>query len=235
MATVNDLGNIVARCPGTQCGGSLSTYEWVVAGNPLGVNRLPGIFRNGPNAFNREHRLFRCAGCGRGGLALLEFPVSTNYPSHARQLIAFHQEVGETLRLPAAVPQDIQREFREAEACISNSCYRAAAAMIRSVLDKTLRANGYKLKNGTTLEQQIDLAASDGVITESRRRRAHEEVRVLGNDVLHDDWREIPQEDVAAAHHYVQRILEDFYDERESTLKVLIAKGRLKADDLPPA
>ena len=37
--------------------------------------------------------------------------------------------------------------------------------MFRSVLDKTLRDNGYKTKRGTNLQQQIDSAADDGTIT----------------------------------------------------------------------
>jgi len=115
-------------------------------------------------------------------------------------------------------------------------CYRAAAGMFRSVLDKTLRANGYKVKNGTTLEQQIDMAAADGVITQARRQRAHDEIRVLGNDVLHDEWRPVPVEDVEASRHYVQRLLEDFYDDRASALTVLRGKGRaVDEDQEPPA
>jgi hypothetical protein len=51
--------------------------------------------------------------------------------------------------------------------------------MFRSVLDKTLRANGYKEKQGTRLEQEIDAAAADGVITPARQKRAHVEIRVL--------------------------------------------------------
>lgn len=103
--------------------------------------------------------------------------------------------------------------------------------MFRSVLDKTLRANGYKEKKGTTLEQQIDMAADDGVITQARRRRAHDEIRVLGNDVLHDEWQQVAEEDVEAARHYAQRILEDFYDDRASVLKQLYGANRLT----PPA
>ena len=48
-------------------------------------------------------------------------------------------------------------------------------------------------------------------------------VRVLGNDVLHDDWHEISEEDVSASRHYTQRILEDFYDDRETVLNLLRA------------
>jgi Domain of unknown function (DUF4145) len=103
--------------------------------------------------------------------------------------------------------------------------------MFRSVLDKTLRANGYKENERTNLKLQIDMAADDGVITEARKRRAHEEVRVLGNDVLHDEWHEIPAEDVEAARHYMQRILEDLYDDRESVLRLLRDAGRVPDED----
>jgi hypothetical protein len=36
----------------------------------------------------------------------------------------------------------------------------------------------------------------------------------LGNDVLHDDWREVLPGEYEDAHKYTQRILEDFYDDR---------------------
>lgn len=110
--------------------------------------------------------------------------------------------------------------------------------MFRSVLDKTMRSNGFKVKKGTTLEQQIDLAANDGVITQARKRKAHDEVRVLGNDVLHDDWKAIEVDDVEAARHYAQRVLEDFYDDRASVLKQLYDAKRLtepQTEWVPPA
>jgi len=36
----------------------------------------------------------------------------------------------------------------------------------------------------------------------------------LGNDVLHEDWREVTEDEYNDAHKYAQRILEDFYDHR---------------------
>jgi hypothetical protein len=63
---------------------------------------------------------------------------------------------------------------------------------------------------------------------------AHEDVRVLGNDVLHDEWHKIPKEDVEAAHHYTQRILEDFYDDRTAVLEILRAKSRVPEEDRTP-
>jgi hypothetical protein len=154
------------------------------------------------------------------------------YPTNVRELRRFYPEVKDRLELPKNVPEGIVTEFREGETCLEAGALRASAAMFRSVLDKTLRANGYKEKKGTTLEQQIDLAAEDGVITQARRRRAHDEIRVLGNDVLHDEWQKVPEADVEAARHYAQRILEDFYDDRDSVLKQLYAAKRLEP---PPA
>ena len=113
---------------------------------------------------------------------------------------------------------------------MAHHCIRAAAGMFRSVLDKTMRANGYK-DGKLNLRDQIEAAAKDGLITEARRRKAHDEIRVLGNDVLHDEWREIPLEDVQAAQHYAQRILEDFYDDREGVLKLLRAAKRVPEED----
>lgn len=229
MATINHLGNVSARCP--SCRGGLSTFEWRIDGKELGVVRIPGIFRMRDGSQGvPSHRLYCCAGCGSGALGLV-ICRDDDFPNGRMELRDFYREVTETLPLPKGTPDGIQNEFEEAEKCISVGAYRAAAGLFRSVLDKTLRANGYKLKPGTPLEQQIEMAGADGVITAARLRKAHDEVRVLGNDVLHEEWRKIAAQDVEAAHHYAQRIIEDFYDERTSVLKVLRAKGRIPDED----
>lgn len=232
MAEINDQGSIRARCPG--CNGALSTFEWRDHGSQFGSITLKHRRQNWGDV-TLDYRLFRCAGCGRGGLGAIAYPGQ--YPGEYRHLYSFHPEVRDRLPLPKSVPKGIISEFREGEQCLDTESIRAAAGMFRSVLDKTLRANGYKEKNGTTLEQQIDAATKDGVITEARRRRAHDEIRVLGNDVLHDEWHAVPVEDVVAARHYAQRILEDFYDDRDSVLKQLRAAGRVPDEDkpVPPA
>jgi Domain of unknown function (DUF4145) len=159
--------------------------------------------------------------------------VHGSYPEDIWHLLDFYPEAKERLSLPKEVPIGIQREFREAELCAEAGCYRAAAGMLRSVLDKTLRANGYNTRENKNLKQQIDAAAADGVITKSRQKRAHEEVRVFGNDVLHEDWHEIKEEDVDISRQYLQRLLEDFYDDRPSVLALLEAAQRIPADVKP--
>ena len=142
------------------------------------------------------------------------------------------------LPLPSLVPDDIQKEFREAEICAATGAYRAGSALLRSTLEKALKANGYTKGSDRTLtdlQKRMDAAASDGIITEARQKRAHDEVRSLGNDVLHDDWREVREDEFDTAHHYTQRILEDFYDDRPTVEGILTAKKRIQGTSATPA
>lgn len=182
------------------------------------------IHRTGTNFnFKNNHyidamyRLLRCAGCGRGGIAVL---LGGNYDV----LFDFYPKTIDALEIPDSIPQGIEAEFREAELCCSVGAWRAASALLRSTLEKTLKANGY---TKGTLEKKIDEATSDGVLTAARKQRAHDEIRVLGNEVVHDEWREVTPEEVEMAHHYTQRILEDFYDDRDAVEAILKKKKRI--------
>jgi hypothetical protein len=242
MATLTNGGSVLARCP--NCNGSMSTFEWGAYTGP--THRGGGQQIGEYGTLRQRHgepggqwhdvvfKLFRCAGCGAGGIGAIKMRNGSeaNYPAGIESLLWFYPEARERLKLPAAVPDGIRNEFLEAEKCLENNCFRAAAGLFRSVLDKTMRANGYK-KVGD-LWKQIETAGDDGVITGSRKKRAHEDIRVLGNDVLHDEWEPIPEDAVEAAHHYAQRILEDFYDDRPTTLTLLRAKGRVPDEDKSP-
>jgi hypothetical protein len=161
-------------------------------------------------------RLVQCSGCGRGGLA--QFHDSGN---HASALLGdFHPTVLPSATLPTKVPAGILNEYREAELCAASGALRGASVLLRSTLEKTFHLNGYT-KGG--LNDRIDRAAADGVITAARKQKAHEDVRVLGNEVVHEEWRPVSPEEVEQALHYVQRILEDFYDDR-ATVESLLAK-----------
>jgi uncharacterized protein DUF4145 len=177
----------------------------------------------------------RCNVCSRGAIA----KILDNGNSQTAVLADFLPNAVERANLPASVPTDIEKEFREAELDAAQGAYRSGSALLRSVLEKTLKKNGYEeveytdekgaLKKSSSLLRRIDAAANDGVITETRKKRAHEQIRVLGNDILHDDWREVKQDEFDDAHKYSQRILEDFYDDRTTIETRLKAKGRLPA------
>lgn len=227
MASLNKkTGSIVSHCPG--CQGGKSTFEWKVDGEEISATVMPDSYH--PDCNFIEYRLFRCAGCGRGAIGAVAIDGG-QYPGSSNKLVDFYPEVKSRMPLPETVPEGIQAEFREAEKCMEGTCFRGAAGLFRSVLGKTMRDNGYHTKKEPDLFKQIEAAAADGVITQARKQKAHDEVRVLGNDVLHDDWYDIPEEDVEASRHYCQRILEDFYDDRQSVLALLRDAKRRASED----
>jgi hypothetical protein len=214
-------GNMRAACP--DCGGAITTFEHRSAQMEYGtVVREAQHEFEGARYIRILYTLMRCAGCGRGGLAIIHTD-GHRYAYDER----FYPASIDLAPLPAGVPPGIVAEYREAEVCASAAAYRAGSALLRSVLEKTLGANGYV--NGS-LASRIDEAAGHNVITAARRQRAHDDIRVLGNDVLHDDWRVVTEDEYAAAHLYVQRIVEDFYDQRPQVEAILRAAGKI-----PPA
>jgi hypothetical protein len=232
MAKMNFEGSVTAGC--TRCAGTVSTFEWRSRVGPYGVLSEKYETRE-YRTWRREFRLFRCAGCGRGGLGVIDMPDDHDFPNEWANLLHFAPDVRPAAPLPTYTPKGIVSEFREGESCLEATCYRAAAAMFRSALEKTLSASGYKPDAHTSLYKQIESAAADGSITDARKRRAHDEIRVLGNDVLHDDWKEVSDEDAILARDYTQRVIEDLYDHRPSTLARLREKGRVPAEDQAPA
>ena len=231
MANLIDSGcSIVAYCPG--CRQGKSTFEWHHGGNEHGsVKKHIDDTSYGRRPCTLDFRLYRCAGCGSGAWAKIEYGFHEKFPNKYACLVSFYPESKQRLSIPNNVPYGIKTEFREAEKCYENDCNRASVGLIRSVLDKTLRANGYKTEKRENLYQQIEAAADDGIITASRKKKAHDDIRVLGNDILHDEWCEIEDGYVEAARHYAQRILEDFYDDRGSVIELLRENGRIPHED----
>jgi Domain of unknown function (DUF4145) len=155
---------------------------------------------------------------------------SPRYGNEAQATLEeFYPTSIDSAKIPAAVPAGIKAELREAELSASVGAWRGASALLRSTLEKTLKANGYASGDleRANLQKRIDAAAADGVITEARQKKAHSDIRVLGNDVLHDEWREVKQDEFEVAHHYTQRILEDFYDDRQTIESILKEKKRI--------
>jgi hypothetical protein len=212
-------GNVRASCP--DCGGTITTFEFKDYRNEYGTVVLNKDHNYKGNYYGRIlYKLLRCASCGRGGMAV----IHDNGQVINGELEIFYPISIDKAKIPPGVPDDILSEYREAEQCASFGSWRAASALLRSTLEKTLKANGYK--NGN-LKDKIDEAANDGIITESRKKKVHEDIRVLGNDVLHDEWRLVTEDEVILSHHYTQRILEDFYDDRSTVENMLKSKGRI--------
>ena len=224
--------NVLAPCPG--CVGAITSFDTKGhSGTTLGT-----VIVNQANQYNGTvysrllWKFFRCAVCNTGGVAKIHDKGS----NQSAVLESFLPTAVQKAPLPSKVPDDVLREFREAELDASCGARRSASALLRSVLEKTLSKNGYEevefvdgagnKRKTNKLIHRIEAAAEDGVITQARKQRAHENIRVLGNDILHEDWREVTQEEFDEAHKYSQRILEDLYDDRPTVENILSAKGR---------
>lgn len=216
-----DHGNVIAQCP--DCGAivTFASNHGAVQFGFVSVDRRTEV---ASRPFLRvAYVLTRCSNCGRGGLARIHY---NSTPSDGA-LGEFLPVSVDQATLPVGVPKDLVEEYREAERCMSIEAWRAASGLLRSTLEKTRKANGYSRGN---LQNKIDDAVSDGVITAALGHRAHDDIRVLGNDVLHDPWRAVTSEEVEASHHYAQRVLEAFYDDRATVETILRSKNRV-----PPA
>lgn len=214
------INNYSVRAKCSDCNDAISNFDHKTSSGELGFLLIDTTHSfKGENFSRILWHLLQCSGCGRAGLA--------KFHDHGRgpgTLESFFPRSVASSSIPAGVPEGIIKEYREAELCTSVEAYRAASTLIRPTLEKTLKENGY-LKG--SLQKKIDDAANDGVVTAARKQKAHEDIRVLGNEVVHDEWREICEEEVVSALHYAQRILEDLYDDRNTVLQILINKGRL--------
>ncbi len=116
----------------------------------------------GPHTYNGKnyHRVLyffsQCARCGRGGLST----IPDNGSAQTAVLEAFYPITPDEAPLPKDVPNDIKSEFREAERCAAFGANRAASALFRSVLEKTLKANGYIKTNDPSTGQRSKLCLS---------------------------------------------------------------------------
>jgi hypothetical protein len=232
MAEMNEQGNILACCPG--CEGAKTAFVWSDGGAPLSA---PLRWREAyyyKEKLPTEFRLYKCSSCGFGALVRLQFRGgSTAMSAEFRKLIYFTPEAKPRHKLPKDLPQGIVNEFREAELAFEQRCNRAAAALLRSALDKAMFASGLRKTDKENLEAQINRAADFKVIHEARRLNAHKAVRTLGNDVLHQDWRAVEDEEIEDARHYVSRVLDDLYDERAAVLKMLRDNNCTPEEDRP--
>lgn len=230
MKPIYRNGDVVAVCP--ICGVQ-TTFECKHQGNAeygsivVDYPKKVGWDDSIPNG-RIVFRLLRCAGCGRAGIAAISDPTGRVIDGH---LIEFLPTSISKLNLPKNVQTEIEKEFREAEGDASIGNYRSASAMLRSTLEKVLKAHGY---TSGDLKTKIEHAADDGIITQPLKRRAHENIRVLGNNILHDDWREVDYQEYEDSHEYTKNVLVCFYDDPATVREILIEKGRISESESEP-
>jgi hypothetical protein len=103
------------------------------------------------------------------------------------------------------LPDEIQRDHREAWSCFYGGDYRASVIMARAAVQRAVRSlEG----TGGTLHAEIQDLATRGVITEFLRGWA-DEVRLGGNDAAHpEDLGEVTPDDAAECLRFMDAFLE---------------------------
>jgi Domain of unknown function (DUF4145) len=230
-------GAVTARCPNCN---SLSQFHSLDNSREFGMVERPitdpewlrsqeELARGTPH-YPYLHRecsfLVRCASCKHAGLAVV---YAGSSPPNDGILIEFWPTSYSKTILPQAIPTGIEMEIREAETCASVKAYRGATALLRSALEKALKDSGYKKR----LIENIQEIAADHIINESRRLQVDHNIRLLGNDIVHDDWREVTHEEYESALTYATWILNDLYADRPTVESQLLHLKRLQPHPTP--
>lgn len=217
--TLVDKYNVRAKCP--NCDGAISNFLYRdSSGREFGYITLNDTLEQCDECSSRNgniiFRLLSCSSCSYGAVAkYFQHPGSVH-------LLEFFPESIDILEIPKLVPKEIESEFREAEKCASVGARRGACALLRSTLEKILNAHGYTERY---LSNNIANATKDGVITKVLSERASEVIKLLGDEVMHKDWREISYEEYVLTHGYCQRIMENFYDSPE-LVKIILKETK---------
>jgi hypothetical protein len=107
---------------------------------------------------------------------------------------------------PVGVPERILASFTEAISCHANSCFKAAAIMVRRTLEEICLERG---ATGANLKTRI-AALSGKVILPKELLEAADELRLLGNDAAHMEatvYDDVGQEEVEAGLEFCKEIL----------------------------
>ena len=125
---------VIARCQ--RCAGTVTAFNPVATGTSSFTQTEE--WTNGPVMVT--YVFLKCSACGMAAVATL---VTDYLERGPYRLDDFHPRSPNFEVLPEDVPRDLFAEVREAEWAASVGAFRAATALLRSALEKTLKSNGY--------------------------------------------------------------------------------------------
>lgn len=180
---------------------------------------------------DRFSRARLCAICGvcNNGILLHSRYLSTG--EHPNLFLSDHPYPGtkykiiETwpsseLKIPNDVPKNISIFYAQGLTNLKSRQWDAAGSMFRKTLDVATKSidpsNGKK-----TLYERINLLVSSGALTEAMGQWSHE-IRLDGNDAVHDESPET-EDDANAAQHFTEALLTYVY-----SLPAMVAANRTK-------
>lgn len=128
-----------------------------------------------------------------------------------------------------SLPAPILASFEEAIKCHSAGCFKAAALMVRRVLEELCKDKGAK---GKTLKERLS-ALSKTIILPVDLLAAADELRLLGNDAAHveaKDYDELGTEEVEIAIELTKELLKAVYQYTSLVARLQALKATATSD-----
>jgi Domain of unknown function (DUF4145) len=147
----------------------------------------------------RLHATYLCPReeCLMASIGMFRFHVDRHRSPHGEPILVPH---GQPQPMDG-LPDEIQRDHREAWSCFYGGDYRASVIMARAAVQRAVRAlNG----TGSNLASEIQDLAARNIITDFLRSWA-DEVRFSGNDAAHpEDLGEVTRDDAAESLRFME-------------------------------
>jgi Domain of unknown function (DUF4145) len=110
-------------------------------------------------------------------------------------------------RLSPSVPNNLRREWEEAQTCFRAKAYAACVVMVRRTLEGTCADQGVK---ENTLARSLKKLAADGLVDETLAQWANA-LRIAGNKGAHYTGKPVAREDAADALAFAEALLDHIY------------------------
>jgi hypothetical protein len=154
-----------------------------------------------PWSSSAEFTLVQCEECRQVSLVVKDdLPFDTPYP--VREFV-----YPATRKLSPQVPNDLRREFEEAQACLSARAFTASVVMVRRTLEGICKDNGITRKN---LADMLTKLRDDGLVDATLAEWA-DSLRHLGNEGAHFTGKQVSQQDATDALAFAEALLDHIY------------------------
>jgi hypothetical protein len=153
-----------------------------------------------PKEYNREEQNFEAFATSADASTAFGFKVIDVWPKPPPPDIPRHLPIG------------IESRLLDAERCFVEKIFAPAVAFYRTVVDLTTKdqTGGTDINPKISLQQRLDRLCENHIIPQTIADWGHE-VRVVGNDAVHDDEK-ISKEDAAAVRDFALTYLRYAYE-----------------------
>ncbi|MGW4946357.1 DUF4145 domain-containing protein [Actinoplanes sp. NPDC004185] len=151
----------------------------------------------------REYTLLQCGECNEASLQIREVYEFFDEAGPGVPQFAYPAE----RRLSTQVPEDLKREFEEAQTCLNAKAYTATVVMVRRTLEGICKDNGIGER---VLARGLKKMEEQGLIDRTLAEWA-DGLRVLGNQGAHYTGTQVSRQDAVDALAFAEALVDQIY------------------------